>query len=209
MGFLSIFSSNMIDLAIIEIPLTLVIVPRGRGSPSISLGLIGLLLRTIPRKVARVVAMIAWSLDITALGVLVLVWLRGCRASSLLIVGTWGLEIWPWILEIRALHRKIRAWSIHGWPSIDRWAVALLWRWWHEARARVTIRRLSLEDHLPFALSFHFIALVFNYERLIHEFLETLVVGVQQLELKVIGQSLEKQELLLRIIINIFWGISR
>ena len=129
----------MVDFAIIKVPLTLIIVPRGRGFPSISLGLIGLLLRTIPRKVARVVAVIAWSLDITALGVLVLVWLRSCRAWSLLIVGAWGLEIWPWILEIRALHRKIRAWSICGWPSIDRRAVVLLRRWRHKARARVTV----------------------------------------------------------------------
>jgi hypothetical protein len=77
------------------------------------------------------------------------------------------------------LHRHLRA--IHLW-----WLEKLVRL--REVRPNITSRGLSREWHLPLAILFHLLYLVFNDNGLVDHVLEVGVVGVEQLELNVIIQ---------------------
>jgi hypothetical protein len=62
--------------------------------------------------------------------------------------------------------------------------------------------------HLPFAILLHFLEFVFNNNGRIDHVLEVSIVGVEQLELNIIIQSLQEQVLLLFINVDVFGGIS-
>jgi hypothetical protein len=65
-----------------------------------------------------------------------------------------------------------------------------------------------MEWHLPFAILLHFLEFVFNNNGLVDHVLEIGVVGVEQLELNIIIQSLQEHVLLLFIGVDVFSGVS-
>jgi hypothetical protein len=97
------------------------------------------------------------------------------------------------------LHRHLR--SVHlGWLE----KLVRLWG----ARPNIASRGLFREWHLPFAILLHFLEFAFNNNGLVHHVLEIGVVGVKQLELNIIIQSLQEYVLLLFVSIDVFGGIS-
>jgi hypothetical protein len=66
-----------------------------------------------------------------------------------------------------------------------------------------------MEWHLPFAILLHFLEFAFNNNGLVDHVLEIDVVGVEQLELNIIIQSLQEHVLVLFISVDAFDGISR
>jgi hypothetical protein len=75
-------------------------------------------------------------------------------------------------------------------------------------RPNVAPRGLSMECHLPFSILLHFLEFVFNNNGIVDHVLEIGVVGVEQLELNIIIQSLQEHVLLLFISVDVFGGIS-
>jgi hypothetical protein len=65
-----------------------------------------------------------------------------------------------------------------------------------------------MEWHLPFAILLHFLEFVFNNNGLVDHVLKIGVVGVEQLELNIIIQSLQEHVLLLFINDDVFGGVS-
>jgi hypothetical protein len=65
-----------------------------------------------------------------------------------------------------------------------------------------------MEWHLPFSILLHFLEFVFNNNGIVDHVLEIGVVGVEQLELNIIIQSLQEHVLLLFISADVFGGIS-
>jgi hypothetical protein len=65
-----------------------------------------------------------------------------------------------------------------------------------------------MEWHLPFVILLHFLEFVFNNNGLVDHVLEIGVVGVEQLELNIIIQSLQEHVLLLFIGVDVFSGVS-
>jgi DNA repair exonuclease SbcCD nuclease subunit len=65
-----------------------------------------------------------------------------------------------------------------------------------------------MEWHLPFAILLHFLEFVFNNNGLVDHVLEIGVVGVEQLELNIIIQSLQEHVLLLFVSVDVFGGVS-
>jgi hypothetical protein len=65
-----------------------------------------------------------------------------------------------------------------------------------------------MEWHLPFAILLHFLEFVFNNNGLVDHVLKIGVVGVEQLELNIIIQSLQEHVLLLFISDDVFGGVS-
>jgi hypothetical protein len=65
-----------------------------------------------------------------------------------------------------------------------------------------------MEWHLPFSILLHFLEFVFNNNGIVDHVLEIGVVGVEQLELNIIIQSLQEHVLLLFISVDVFGGIS-
>jgi hypothetical protein len=88
--------------------------------------------------------------------------------------------------------------------SAVAWKLVTLW----EARPNVAPRGLSMEWHLPFAILFHFLDFVFNNNDFVDRVLEIGVVSVEQLDLNIIIQSLQKHVLLLFVTVDVFSGIS-
>jgi hypothetical protein len=76
-------------------------------------------------------------------------------------------------------------------------------------RPNIAPRGLSMEWHLPFAILLHFLEFAFNNNGLVDHVLEIDVVGVEQLELNIIIQSLQEHVLVLFISVDAFDGISR
>jgi hypothetical protein len=68
---------------------------------------------------------------------------------------------------------------------------------------------LSREWHLSFAILLHFIEFSFNNNGLVDHVLEIGVVGVEQLELNIIVQSLQEHVLLLLVSVDVFGGVSK
>jgi hypothetical protein len=96
------------------------------------------------------------------------------------------------------LHRHLRA--IHLW-----WLEKLVRL--REVRPNITSRGLSREWHLPLAILFHLLYLVFNDNGLVDHVLEVGVVGVEQLELNVIIQPIQEHVLFLLIRVDVIRGI--
>jgi hypothetical protein len=96
------------------------------------------------------------------------------------------------------LHRHLRA--IHLW-----WLEKLVRL--REVRPNITSRGLSREWHLPLAILFHLLYLVFNDNGLVDHVLEVGVVGVEQLELNVIIQPVQEHVLFLLIRVDVIRGI--
>jgi hypothetical protein len=67
---------------------------------------------------------------------------------------------------------------------------------------------LFREWHLPFSILLHFLEFAFNNNGLVDHVLEIGIVGVEQLELNIIVQSLQEHVLLLFISIDVFNGVS-
>jgi hypothetical protein len=75
-------------------------------------------------------------------------------------------------------------------------------------RPNIASRGLSREWHLPFAILLHFFEFTFNNNGLVDHVLEIGVVSVEQLELNIIVQSLQKHVLLLFVSVDVFRGVS-
>jgi hypothetical protein len=65
-----------------------------------------------------------------------------------------------------------------------------------------------MECHLPFAILLHFLEFVLNNNGLVDHVLEIGVVGIEQLELNIIIQSLQEHVLLLFVSVDVFGGVS-
>jgi hypothetical protein len=65
-----------------------------------------------------------------------------------------------------------------------------------------------MEWHLPFVILLHFLEFVFNNNSLVDHVLEIGIVGVEQLELNIIIQSLQEYVLLHFISVDVFGDIS-
>jgi hypothetical protein len=65
-----------------------------------------------------------------------------------------------------------------------------------------------MEWHLPLAILFYFLELVFNNNGHVDHVLEVCIVRVEQLELNVIIQSIEEHVLFLLISFDVIRGIS-
>jgi hypothetical protein len=76
-----------------------------------------------------------------------------------------------------------------------------------EARPNITSRGLSREWHFPLAILLHFLDLIFNDNGLVNHVLEVGVVGVEQLELNVIIQSIQEHILFLHFCADVIRGI--
>ena len=115
-------------------------------------------------------------------------------------VRTLGLKIWP-------LHRQLRAGHLHWhWrPGHREWLEKLVRL--RKARPNITPRRLPREWHFPLAIFFHLSELVLNNDGLVDQVLEISVVGVEQLELNVIIQSVQEHVLLLLVGADVVGGI--
>jgi hypothetical protein len=105
--------------------------------------------------------------------------------------------LWP-------LHLKLGALYLHQ----HLWWLEKLVRLW-EAKPNVAPRGLPREWHLPFAILVHFLEFAFNNNDLVDHVLEIGIVGVEQLELNIIVQSLQEHVLLLFITVDVFGGVSR
>jgi hypothetical protein len=68
---------------------------------------------------------------------------------------------------------------------------------------------LAYKHHLAFANLFHFIQLVLNVVSLVNQMLKIWVFGVEQLELDLIIETLEKRILLLLIGADVIHGVLR
>jgi hypothetical protein len=95
----------------------------------------------------------------------------------------------------------------HQRPVHLEWLVELVRL--HEVRLNITPRGLSREWHFPLAICPHFSYFVFNNDGLVDHVLEVSVVGVEQLELNIIIQSIQEHVLFLLISVDVVRGISR
>jgi hypothetical protein len=68
---------------------------------------------------------------------------------------------------------------------------------------------LTQKNHLAFAILFHFFQLVLDDDGFINQILKIWVVGVEQLKLDLIIETLEKHILLLLIGVDVVDGIPR
>jgi hypothetical protein len=100
------------------------------------------------------------------------------------------------------LHLKLGALHLHR----HLWWLEKLVRL-REARPNIASGGLSREWHLPLAILLHLSDLVFNNNGLVDDVLEVGVVGVKQLELKVIIQPIQEHILFLLIRIDVVRGI--
>jgi hypothetical protein len=66
-----------------------------------------------------------------------------------------------------------------------------------------------MEWHLPLAIILHFLDFIFNNDGLVDHMLEIHVVGVEQLELNIIIQSIHEHVLLLIISVDVLSGVSQ
>jgi hypothetical protein len=112
------------------------------------------------------------------------------------------LKLWSWHLEPLELHLHGHLQSVHLSGSEE--LVRL-----REARPNIASLRLSREWWLPVAVVLHFLDLIFNHNGLVDHVLKIDVVGVEQLELNVIIQLIQKHFLLLLNRINVVCGVSR
>jgi hypothetical protein len=110
-------------------------------------------------------------------------------------------------LNVQSLRRKLRARHLywHRWPVHLEWLEKLVRL--REARPNITSRGLSREWHFPLAILLHFSDLIFNDNGLVDHVLEVGVVGVEQLELNVIIQSIQEHILFLLIRADVIRGI--
>jgi hypothetical protein len=96
------------------------------------------------------------------------------------------------------LHRHLRAIHLQWLEKLVRL---------RETRPNITSRGLSREWHLPLDILLHLLYLVFNDNGLVDHVLEVGVVGVEQLELNVIIQSIPEHVLFLLIPVDVVRGI--
>jgi hypothetical protein len=213
-GLLSFLAGHMIDPAMHEIllPMRLHLVSYSRS---------GHLGGTLPRKMASQATLETSSTSTASLSwCTVRGW--GIRAAALLHalvrwllpVGSRWLLLRPLHLEartfglkVRSLRRNLRARHLY----YHRWLIHLEWLEklvrLHEARPNITSRGLSKEWHFPLAILLHFPDLISNDNGLVDYVLEVGVVGVEQLELNVIIQSIQEHILFLLIRVDVVKGI--
>jgi hypothetical protein len=213
-GLLSFLAGHMIDRAMHEIllPLWIHLVSCSRsGHPG----------GTLPRKMTS-----QTTLETSSTSTASLSWCTvrgwGVRAGALLhTLARWllpvglrwlllrplHLEVQTLGLKVRSLRRKLRARHLywHWWPVHLEWLEKLVRL--REARPNITPRRLSKEWHFPLAILLHFPDLIFNDNGLVDHVLEVGVVGVEQLELNVIIQSIQEHVLFLLIRVDVVRGI--
>jgi hypothetical protein len=213
-GLLSFLAGHMIDPAMREIllPLRLHLVSYSRsGRPG----------GTLPHKMAS-----QTTLETSSTSTVSLSWCTmrgwGVRAGALLhALARWLLPVGSrWLLlrplhleaqtlglKVRSLHRNLRARHLywHRWPVHLEWLKKLVRL--REARPNITSRGLSREWHFPFAILLNFSDLIFNDNGLVDHVLEVSVVGVEQLELNVIIQSIQEHVLFLLIHVEVVRGI--
>jgi hypothetical protein len=105
------------------------------------------------------------------------------------------------------LHLKLGALHLHRHLRVIhlRWLEKLVRL--REARPNIASRGLSREWHRPLAILLHLSDLVFNNNGLVDHVLEVGVVGVQQLELNVIIETVQEHVLLLLICVDVVKGI--
>jgi hypothetical protein len=77
-----------------------------------------------------------------------------------------------------------------------------------EAGPNIAPRGLTMEWHLPLAILFHLLDLVFNNNGLVDHVLEVCVVYVEQLELNIIIQPIQEHAMFLFISVDVVRGIS-
>jgi hypothetical protein len=93
----------------------------------------------------------------------------------------------------------------HRWPVHLEWLEKLVRL--RVVRPNITSRRLSREWHFPLAILQHFPGLIFNDNGLVDHVLQVGIVGVEQLELNVIIQSIQEHVLFLLICADVIRGI--
>jgi hypothetical protein len=213
-GLLRFLAGHMIDPATHEIllPLRLHLVSCSRS---------GRLGGTLPRKMAS-----QSTLETSSTSTVALRWCTvrgwGVRAGALLhALARWLLPIGSrWLLlrplhlearmlglNVRSLRRNLRAKHLyyHRWPVHLEWLEKLVRL--REARPNITPRGLPRERHFPLAILLHFSDLAFNNNGLVDHVLEVGVVGVEQLELNVIIQSIQEHVLFHLIRVDVIRGI--
>jgi hypothetical protein len=126
-----------------------------------------------------------------------------------LLWGSLQLSIWPLHQELLSLHQKLGALYLHWhlWPIHLRRLEELVRL--REVVPNIVFKGLSMEWHLPLAIILHFLDFIFNNDGLVDHMLEIHVVGVEQLELNIIIQSIHKHVLLLIISVEVLSGISQ
>jgi hypothetical protein len=66
---------------------------------------------------------------------------------------------------------------------------------------------LAQKNHLALAILFHLLCLILNDDGLVNQMLEIWVVGVEELELDLVIETLEECILLLLVSVDVFNGI--
>jgi hypothetical protein len=127
--------------------------------------------------------------------------------SSWLLLRPLHLEAQTLGLKVRSLRQNLRARHMywHRWPVHLEWLEKLVRL--REARPNITSRGLSREWHFPLAILLHFPDLIFIDNGLVDHVLEVGVVGVEQLELNAIIQSIQEHVLFLLIRVDVVRGI--
>jgi hypothetical protein len=107
--------------------------------------------------------------------------------------------------ELGTLVLKLRTWNLHK-GTVREWGSDKLSRL-QEAGLGVASGMLAWKTHLALAILFHFFQLILNDYGLVNQVLKIWVVGVEQVELDLILEKLEKHVLLLLVGVDVVSGI--
>jgi hypothetical protein len=143
--------------------------------------------------------MVVWLGGMLAAGSIMAVVAHSSSSSVVVVAATEQLASES---KLRVLHFHRHLWLVHLW-----WLEELVRL--REARLNIASGGLFMKSHLPRAIFLHFLDFVFNNNGLVDHVLEISVVGVEQLELNIIIQSIQEHVLLLLIDVDVFGGVSR
>jgi hypothetical protein len=100
---------------------------------------------------------------------------------------------------------ELRVWNLHR-GTVQEWGSTKLTRL-REAGLSVAFGMLAWKTHHALAILLHFLYLILDDDGLVSHMLKIWVVGVEQLELDLILETLEKHVLLLLIGVDIVGGV--
>jgi hypothetical protein len=109
--------------------------------------------------------------------------------------------------ELEMLVLKLRTWTLHRCTTQKLGSDKLTGLW--KAGPSIASGMLARKNHLAFAILFHFLKLVLDGDGLVNQILKIKVIGVEQLELDLIIETLKKCILLLLVGADIISGIPR
>jgi hypothetical protein len=119
--------------------------------------------------------------------------------------GSLRLKVGTLHRELRTLVLELRAWNLH-WGTVQEWGSNKL-TWLQEAGPGIASRMLAQKTHLVFAILLYFLKLILDDDGLANQMLKIWVVGVKQLELDIILETLEKRVLLLLVGVDVISGV--